>query len=163
MEDLLKEHEKLIHSVISRLDFVPDKVDKQDLYQVGYIALWEALKCYDEAYGFEISTHCYNRIKAKVIDYLREQQAIKRKEVLKSDYDDSFEQEVNLKMLLYEIEKTLPRDIYNIFVDKYLYKYTINDLMNKYNLTKSQVETRLRQAKLKVINKLKDYRMEENI
>ena len=79
MDDIL-EYEKMVYSIIKKYN----SFDKEDLYQVGMMALVNAYKNYNNNFDTKFSTYAYYYILGEVNKYIRESRTIKvGKDVLK--------------------------------------------------------------------------------
>ncbi len=73
-DDLLKLNEKLVYSIINEYS----KGDnKEDLYQVGMMAVIKAAKKYNENKNTKFSSYAYYYIKGEILKYLRESNSIR--------------------------------------------------------------------------------------
>lgn len=73
-EELIKDEEKLIYSIIKKYS---NYYDKDDLYQVAIIGLDKACKSYKIEENTKFSTYAYNWIKWEILDYIRKDRNIK--------------------------------------------------------------------------------------
>lgn len=73
-EELIKDEEKLIYSIIKKYS---NYYDKDDLYQVAIIGLDKACKSYNIEENTKFSTYAYNWIKWEILDYIRKDRNIK--------------------------------------------------------------------------------------
>ncbi len=74
LNDLIKQNEKLIYSIINEYT---NYIDKEDLYQVGVIGIISAYKNYKKEKGVKFSSYAYMYILGEVKKYLRENRTIK--------------------------------------------------------------------------------------
>ncbi|MGN0973567.1 MAG: sigma-70 family RNA polymerase sigma factor [Bacilli bacterium] len=73
-EELIKDEEKLIYSIIKKYS---NYYDKDDLYQVAIIGLDKAYKSYKREENTKFSTYAYNWIRWEILDYIRKDRSIK--------------------------------------------------------------------------------------
>ncbi|WP_336786899.1 sigma-70 family RNA polymerase sigma factor [Paenibacillus sp. MMO-177] len=148
MDTAIKNNERLVFQVINDLLFIPQSVDREDLEQIGKIALWKAMESYDESCGYKMSTVCYKAIYTDIVGYLRKSRAKKRQEVIVGEgLTDDFMEDLFGSMLIEEIRKLLTDDDFNMFLDKTIGDLTFDQLATKYGLTKMQVRYRFNKAK----------------
>lgn len=74
LNDLIKQNEKLIYSIINEYT---NYIDKEDLYQVGVIGIINAYKNFKKEKGVKFSSYAYMYILGEVKKYLRENRTIK--------------------------------------------------------------------------------------
>lgn len=74
LNDLIKQNEKLIYSIINEYN---NYLDKEDLYQVGVIGIINAYKNYKKEKGVKFSSYAYMYILGEIKKYLRENRTIK--------------------------------------------------------------------------------------
>jgi RNA polymerase sigma factor (sigma-70 family) len=142
----IAENTKLVYKVIHSLEYIPNKVDWEDIEQVGKIALWEALKTYDED-KYTLSTWCYAIIKSTILDYLRSTQALKRQDIIIEDNVMYAEEEAMGNLMISEIEQIIGKDNTQMLVDQILNELTLQQLSEKYNLSVKQIRTRISKSK----------------
>ncbi|MGE6227585.1 sigma-70 family RNA polymerase sigma factor [Paenibacillus chitinolyticus] len=147
MDSLIKANEGLVHQVINDLLYIPHNIEREDLEQVGKIALWEAIQSYDENCEHKLSTHCYRKIYLEIIDYLRKSQAKKRQEIfIKGGMAEDFSEDIIGNLLMDEIKRFLPGDHSNLFFDKSVGDMTYSQLSNKYGLSNRQARYKFKKA-----------------
>lgn len=73
MDDIL-EYENLVWSIVSKYG---GYFDKDDLYQVGMIALMNACQNFDDSKGVKFSTYAYKYIFGEVYKYVQESRSIR--------------------------------------------------------------------------------------
>ncbi len=69
------EYRKLIYSIAKKYSY--NENDLEDLYQVGNIGLYNALKNYKKDSGTKFSTYAHFYIKGEILKYVRENKLIK--------------------------------------------------------------------------------------
>lgn len=74
LNDLIKQNEKLIYSIINEYS---NYLDKEDLYQVGVIGIINAYKNFKKEKGVKFSSYAYMYILGEIKKYLRENRTIK--------------------------------------------------------------------------------------
>lgn len=135
---------KLVYEVVNSLEFIPEKVAKEDLEQIGLIALWKATVSYNEEESkVAFSTHAYGLIKRDILDYCRMQTAKKRKDVIVEDRVEEVEDEVMSTLLISKICEILPKDYSDVFISRYVDGMEYQEIMDAYGYTKRQVQYRL--------------------
>jgi RNA polymerase sporulation-specific sigma factor len=72
-EKIIEQNEKLVYKIAS--EFGRDDID--DLYQVGMIAIENALANYDENCGIKFSTYAFKWVRGGMLKYVRENRNIK--------------------------------------------------------------------------------------
>lgn len=147
-ENLLRDNMKLVHQVIHDLEFIPQAVTYDDVFQIGMIALWGALKDYEEQDDKDTwSTYGYKRIRNEIIDNLRQYKAKKRQDIFVLDEIMEVEEEVMNNMFIYEMEKLVGKENSDMFIKKHLKKATLQQLADEYGLSVKQVRSRLEKTK----------------
>ena len=74
LDKIIDENSKFVYHVCSKYNNYPDK---EDLHQVGKMALIDAYKNYDPKYNVKFSTYAYPYIVGEVNKYIRENKNIK--------------------------------------------------------------------------------------
>lgn len=74
LEDVIKDNSKLVYYICSKYN---NYLDKEDLHQVGKMALIDAYKNYDKNYNVKFSTYAYPYILGEVSKYVRENNNLK--------------------------------------------------------------------------------------
>ncbi|MBQ9014100.1 MAG: sigma-70 family RNA polymerase sigma factor [Bacilli bacterium] len=74
LDDVIKDNSKLVYYICSKYNNYPDK---EDLYQVGKMALIDAYKNYDKNFNVKFSTYAYPYILGEVSKYVRENSNLK--------------------------------------------------------------------------------------
>ena len=69
MDELIKKYQYLVDIIINR--YFPAKRNDEDFKQHGMIALWEAIKKFDESYNIKFETFASACIKKKLLRELR--------------------------------------------------------------------------------------------
>jgi len=67
-EKLAGEFSTLIHSIIHSLHIYKNK---DEFYQIGLLALWDASKSFDQKKGVQFSTYAYHYIRGRMLTFLR--------------------------------------------------------------------------------------------
>jgi len=75
MGKLLKEYHKMIYREVCR--FTKDKDKQDDLYQIGALALIEAVDRFDLSTGNEFSTYVFMQIKGRIMVNMRDNRTLK--------------------------------------------------------------------------------------
>lgn len=149
MDTKIKENEKLVQQVINDLLFIPNSVEREELEQIGKIALWKGIESYDKDCGYKESTHCYKAINRDIVDYCRKAMAKKRQAItVKGGMTSDFSDELYGSLLVEEIHKFIATDDLKMFLDKTLGDMTFDQLSEKYGLTKMQVRHKHNKTKL---------------
>lgn len=81
--DLVKEYEKLVYSIIKNYQ---NESNKDDLFQEGLMGLIDASKKYNSSSGTKFSTYAYMHILGRVLKSVREDRNLKISRDLISDY-----------------------------------------------------------------------------
>lgn len=76
IEEMLEENLQLVPLVISRR--FPTFICDDDIFQIGYIGLWNACKNYDESKNAKFSSYAVQAIKNEIIKHFRSLQMKKR-------------------------------------------------------------------------------------
>lgn len=148
MDTAIKDNEKLVFQVINDLLFIPQSVDREDLEQIGKIALWKAMLSYNESCGYKMSTHCYKAIYTDIVGYLRKSRAKKRQEIIvDGGLTEDFAEDLVGSFLIEEIRKVLSDEDFKMFLDKTVGDLTFDQMAEKYGLTKMQVRYRFNKAR----------------
>ncbi|MBR4671637.1 MAG: sigma-70 family RNA polymerase sigma factor [Bacilli bacterium] len=74
-DNTVLEYRKLIYSIAKKYSY--NESDLEDLYQVGNIGLYNALKNYKSDCGTKFSTYAHFYIKGEILKYVRENKLIK--------------------------------------------------------------------------------------
>lgn len=151
---------KLVYQAINNLTFIPEGVEREELEQIGKIALFNALKSYKSNNGYSLSTHCYRFIYYQLLTYLKNP-ARKKRQCIKVNIDDHTiatnsieeDEDYTCDILMHEIGKYIPELDREIFFDKFVVGMTYDELSTKYNLTVKQLRG--------IINKSKDILQEK--
>lgn len=135
----IKENQNIIWQVINDLQYIPDYIDVEDLFQIGQISLWKAIMSYDEDGKYAFSTHCYTNIKGDLLNYLRDEKVEQsKKDKVTEKYEESFEDKIIDSMLIQEIKKILNDEEFEIFYDLYISNDNNKDIAEKkYNTHRS--------------------------
>lgn len=112
VEEMFMEHEKLIYFVIER--FIQNKdslgilFSREDLYQIGAMGLFKAIKTYQEDRG-AFSTYATNIIRNKILTAIRDSKDVVSDNSISIDDETNFvENEASLKYNSYkEVEDNL--------------------------------------------------------
>lgn len=148
VDQKVRENVRLVYQVINDLVYIPDGVDREDLEQIGKIALWQAIEDYDESCGYKMSTCCYKAIYRDIIAYLRRVQRKKRNgHLYDSGVEDDFTNDILNSCILAEVEDALPESSYRVFYDKVIAGMTYDDLVKKYNLSKRKLRSIVDESK----------------
>lgn len=75
MEQLIKAYDKFLHKEVDKITRIADK--KQDLYQIGAIALIESVHKFDLNSGYEFISYLYMQVRGRMLISMREGRAIK--------------------------------------------------------------------------------------
>lgn len=75
MEQLIKAYDKFLHKEVDKITRIADK--KQDLYQIGAIALIESVHKFDLNSGYEFMSYLYMQVRGRMLISMREGRAIK--------------------------------------------------------------------------------------
>lgn len=79
-----RENLKLVFYVTKRYSEPIDAaIDKEDILQTAYVALWEACLRFDESKGYEFSTYAVPIINGKILIMLRDNESLKTPRVFK--------------------------------------------------------------------------------
>lgn len=157
-EALFKANEKLIHQVINDLKYIPKKAEREDILQVGRIALWKSINSYDECEGYALSTHCYKGIYRDIVHFLEKVQRIKRKDIYveqEETFTDGIEDEIVGNLIVNEMMKHLSEQDVEIFIDKHVNKFTYPELIDKFGLSRSTLIRKVEHAKEVLQNNMK--------
>lgn len=65
-DEIVKQHEKMIHSIIHSLHIFKNK---DEFYQIGLIALWDALQNFNPETG-KFSSYAYSYIRGRMLSHL---------------------------------------------------------------------------------------------
>lgn len=152
---ILKANERLVWSAIHDLEYIPEKVAQSDLFQIGMIELWTALRSYEEDCQWALSTHCYRRIYCRLVDHLRMVNAKKRQEPdIEMDSIVEFEDELIGTFLPDEIRRLLPTQDAEIFIDRYANQMSYIELIEKHGKSERTIRNKLNKAKQTLQEKL---------
>lgn len=77
MNELIKKYQYIVDIIVNR--YFPEKRNDEDIKQIGLIALWNALKDYDENKGIKIETFITVYVKNKILDEIKKETATKNK------------------------------------------------------------------------------------
>lgn len=75
MEQLIKQYDKFLHREVDKITRIADK--KQDLYQIGAIALIESVHKFDLDSGYEFMSYLYMQVRGRMLISMREGRAVK--------------------------------------------------------------------------------------
>ncbi len=145
MEDfksLVNQYNPLIHHLIRKLNII---CDKDEFYQIGLIALWEASQTYNPEKGQFIS-YAYKSIQGKMLIQLCKATKIGGREVKKSpEYWDLLKVEEEVSFLEWYFPKDFLTSLTNnqyIWLAEYIqFGKTITDIAYEYNTTYATVKS----------------------
>ena len=137
-ESLLDQYNPLIHHIMRKLNII---CEKDEYYQIGLIALWEASQNFNPEKG-QFLSYAYKTIKGKMLIQLCKSTKINGRELNKSpEYWDLLMVEDDMSILEWYFPKSfltsLTRNQY-IWLFEYIhYGKTITDISYEYNVTYS--------------------------
>ena len=129
-EELKKTKNK---KILSFLDKITD-LDKQEKEQLKLIVLWESIETFDIKKGCLFSTHLYNCCRFKFLKHINKKNIPIFKHVEVSYCDNNIFQDLPLE---HEI----------IIKDRFVYRYTLNELCHKYSLKKDKIKELIEESK----------------
>ena len=100
-EELLRENDKLIWSIVQR--YVGRGVETDDQFQLGCIGFLKAVEGFDTEYGTQFSTYAVPKIAGEIRRFLRDDGTVKVSRTLK-------EQAVRIRMAREKLSNTLGRE-----------------------------------------------------
>ncbi len=100
-EELLRENDKLIWSIVQR--YAGRGVETDDLFQLGCIGFLKAVEGFDTEYGTQFSTYAVPKIAGEIRRFLRDDGTVKVSRTLK-------EQAVRIRMAREKLSNTLGRE-----------------------------------------------------
>ena len=148
IDNMIKDNKGIVWQVINDLQYVPESVEEEDLFQIGLISLWGAIESYQEDNGYALSTHCYKLVYGDIIDYLRREQAQKRNGHIDLPTKvESFEDDVIASLIIDEIDDLLSSNNFDIFNSIYIDNSTIQETSNDLDMSSRTVSRRIRDIK----------------
>lgn len=147
-QDNLKQYAPLIGAAIKRLGFIPEGIERDDLFQEGQIALWQALEGKGDTIEDEkaLRSYLYTTIRNHILDYLRKHTAKKRQKIVYAEepYSPGIEDQIEAVGDILEIQRLLGTNDFQFIVDQKGNGLTLAELGQKYNMTDGQVRSKLR-------------------
>jgi RNA polymerase sigma factor (sigma-70 family) len=157
-DDQLRKHKGLVYSIVNKLEFIPEGIDKEDLEQIGMLELWEAMKVVsDTEEGF--SSYCCTRIKREILDYCRKVIAKKRRKLDEFDtepYSEGIESEVFDSIFLKNIKEKLDSKDYRMLIARYIDNCTWQEIAAGFSITVVEVKSNLQRIRRQLVKTLKE-------
>ncbi len=103
-------------------------LDRDEIEQLKLITLWKSINTFNENKGCKFSTHLYNTCRYTFLDHLKKRQikTVDNLDVTKYNYSN--------------IVDELP-ELYRIIIeDRFIYKYSVIEMLHKYNLKRWQLK-----------------------
>ena len=150
---LVSQYNPLIHHIIRKLHII---YDKDEYYQIGLIALWEASLNFNPEKG-QFLSYAYKFIQGKMLIQLYKSTKINDREIKKSpEYLDLLKRDDEIPILEWYFPKPFLESLTNnqaIWLSEYIqYGKTIADIAHEYQMTyatvKSWKRTTLKKLKL---------------
>ncbi len=103
-------------------------LDKDEISQLKLITLWKSINSFKEDKGCKFSTHLYNICRYTFLDHLKKKQikTLDNLDVIKYNHDNILDE----LPLLYKI----------IIEDRFVYRYTVIEMLQKYHLKRWQLK-----------------------
>ena len=103
-------------------------LDSDEISQLKLITLWKSINSFKEDKGCKFSTHLYNICRYTYLDHLKKKQikTLDNLDVIKYNHDNILDE----LPLLYKI----------IIEDRFVYKYTVIEMLQKYKLKRWQLK-----------------------
>lgn len=108
MSEIFSQNQGLIHMVVNR--FLSRGKEREELYQIGALGMWKAIRGYDESRGYAFSTYAVPFIMGEIKMALRSDQAIHVSrsiqenaahiEKVRKEKEDEWKREVTLEELV---------------------------------------------------------------
>ena len=151
---LVSQYNPLIHHIIRKLNII---CDKDEYYQIGLIALWEASLNFNPEKG-QFLSYAYKSIQGKMLIQLCKSTKISDREMKKSpEYWDLLKVEDDVLILEWYFTKPFLESLTNnqvIWLSEYIqYGKTIADIAHEYHTTYATVKS----WKRTTLKKLKSY------
>ena len=149
-EEKYQKNEKLVYQVVKSIKYIPEKIEIEEVYQVGRMALWNAINSYEEKERtVAFSTYCFRAIQHTLINWLVSHQRTKRKDVSINMQSESYtiDEEVGFSMLVDTMKKYANEVDVEMFIDKNINKMELSELTEKYKLSKVTILKRIRTVK----------------
>lgn len=115
---IIKDNLNLIRTVINK--HYPKYKGDEDIFQIGMIGLWKAIKLFDESKGTKFSTFAYTAIRNEIGNELRKSKSTSE---IPPDHIESLDEAIceNGSMSMYD-KLVAPEDIsYQVFIDEFKY------------------------------------------
>lgn len=123
-EELKKTQNKKILNYLSGIR----GLSREEIHQLKLITLWKSINSFDEKRGCKFSTHLYNTCRFTFLDHL------KKKTIKTAD---------NIEIAKYEHDNILDELplLYKVIIeDRFVYKYTIVEMLQKYSFKRWQLK-----------------------
>lgn len=153
-EPLVNQYNPLIHHIMRKLNII---CEKDEFYQIGLIALWEASQNFNPEKG-QFLSYAYKSIQGKMLIQLCKSTKINGRELKKSpEYWDLLKVEEDVSFLEWYFPKPFLTSLTNnqyIWLAEYIqFGKTITDIAYEYHTTYATVKSWKRMA----LKKLKHY------
>ena len=156
--NLLELHKKMIYSIINSFDCNKGdfRVNEDDLYQVGCLALYEAVDSYDDQYKAKFSTYAFNIIRNRILNEARRQTRIYNNESVSIDaysFNDHLSHLVSENSDFYKKESKYDYVLTNV-VKKMSFQDRLIIEMRKQNASYKEISKELNISTKRIDNRL---------
>lgn len=156
MKSFDTEYEQYLPLVYGAMKYLKIYDQKDDFYQIGLVALWEAMVRYDEKKGkFESYAYSYilNRMKTMMsrMNYYRERHQITEDKYLNMYADKPYASCILNDLVFETYLKFLTDNQQEVVVERYLYNHSVLETSNRLGISVNAVKNRTRDA----LNKLR--------
>ena len=162
LEEKYKLNEKLVYHAVKSIKYIPERIEMEEVYQVGRMALWKAINSYNEETSvIAFSNHCIRAIQNSIIDWLRIDQRIKRKDVFINMQSESYtiDEQVEFSMLVNTMKQYVDEVNVGIFIDRNINKMNFSELTGKYKLSKVTLTKRLKETRNILQEKMRSWNL----
>lgn len=103
-------------------------LDRDEISQLKLITLWKSINTFNKDKGCKFSTHLYNICRYTFLDHLKKKQikTLDNLDVIKYNYDNILDELPHLYKIIIE--------------DRFVYKYSIIEMLQKYHLKRWQLK-----------------------
>lgn len=156
--NLLELHKNMIYSIINSFDRNKGdfSVNEDDLYQIGCLALYEAVDSYDDRYKVKFSTYAFNIIRNRILNEARRQTRIYNNESVSIDaysFNDHLSHLVCERSDSYKRESTYDYVLTNV-VKKMSFQDRLIIEMRKQNVSYKEISKELNISTKRIDNRL---------